>query len=180
MARNLRFPILTALLMLIALLASLALATPYLINTRLVKTQISKQISTWMGLPVTVQGEPIVTVFPYLTIKLKDLEIASKLGSDQPPLVSMQVLRAEMYWLPLLLGKFEVRRFGLEEPIFQLVRNSDGQTSWDMTDGSLVSSDNADGSLELSDISLGNFTILNGKATYIDEMRGLERAGCKY
>ena len=57
-----------------------------------------------MGLPVTVRGEPVVTVFPYLTVKLKDVEIASGLGGDEPPLVSTQTLRAEMYWLPLLIG----------------------------------------------------------------------------
>ena len=77
MTKTIRIRILWSLLAFLVLIVGLVMATPYLINTRVVKKQISEQISQWMGLPVTVRGEPVVTVFPYLTVKLKDVEIAS-------------------------------------------------------------------------------------------------------
>uniref|UniRef100_UPI0029C9017C AsmA family protein n=1 Tax=uncultured Cohaesibacter sp. TaxID=1002546 RepID=UPI0029C9017C len=172
MTRTMRIRILWSTLAFLALLVGLVMATPYLINTRLVKNQISQQISDWMGLPVTVHGEPVVTIFPYLTVKLKDIEIASSLGEEEPPLVSMQTLRAQMYWLPLLIGKFEVRRFHLIEPVFELVRQKDGAFSWDPRGGSLFKTDN--GRLTLSDLTLGNFRITRGVAHYKDDVAGSE------
>ena len=174
MTSSMRIRILWAFLAIVAILGGLAAASPYLINSRVVKKQISRQISDWMGLPVKVQGEPVVTVFPYLSVKLKDLEVASNLGSDEPPLVSMQVLKADMYWLPLLFGKFEVRRFYLENPVFELVRDEYGNMSWDMTRSSLIERDGNDDGLKLSDISLGNFSISEGRAHYVDRTRGQE------
>ena len=167
-----RIRVLWATLAIVIVLGGLAAASPFLINTGVVKKQISKQISDWMGLRVMVRGEPIVTVFPYLTVKLNDVQVASHLGADKPPLVSMRVLRAEMYWLPLLLGKFEVRRFHLESPVFDLVRNADGKASWDMTGGDLISPDHENNRLTLSDISLGKFLISSGSAHYVDETNG--------
>ena len=172
MSRKLRFRILYALLALTILVSGLIAATPYLINMQVVKNQISRQISDWMGLPVHVRGEPVVTVFPYITFKLKNVQVSSKLGVDEPDLVSMSVLRAEMYWLPLLLGKFEVRRFHLDNPKFEFVRDAAGNTSWDMTGGSLVSTDPDDGRLKLSDISLGTIRITNGSARMRDAQTG--------
>ena len=174
MTKTIRIRILWSLLAFLVLIVGLVMATPYLINTRVVKKQISEQISQWMGLPVTVRGEPVVTVFPYLTVKLKDVEIASGLGGDEPPLVSTQTLRAEMYWLPLLLGDFEVRRFNLIEPTLELTKDVDGAFSWDLRKGSLFKTDGSSGRLTLSDVTLGNFRISGGVAHYLDRKTGKE------
>nr|WP_320143124.1 AsmA family protein [uncultured Cohaesibacter sp.] len=174
MTKTIRIRILWSLLAFLVLIVGLVMATPYLINTRVVKKQISEQISKWMGLPVTVRGEPVVTVFPYLTVKLKDVEIASGLGGDEPPLVSTQTLRAEMYWLPLLLGDFEVRRFNLIEPKLELTKDVDGAFSWDLRKGSLFKTDGSSGRLTLSDVTLGNFRISGGVAHYLDRKTGEE------
>ena len=167
-----RIRILWTFLAILVILGGLAAASPYLINTRLVKDQIADQISSWMGLPVRVSGEPVVTVFPYLTIKLREVEVSSNLGKDQPPLVSMTRLRAEMYWLPLILGEFKVRRFNLINPNFHIEKRQDGSQSWNLEKGSLfVSKDSAEG-LNLADISLGRFNVSGGKVRYIDEASG--------
>ncbi|WP_114009914.1 AsmA family protein [Cohaesibacter intestini] len=172
MSRTLRIRIFWTFSAFLIMLIGLIVATPHLINTQVVKNQISRQISDWMGLPVIVRGEPIVTVFPYITFKLKNVQVASRIGLDEPDLVSMEVLRAEMYWLPMLIGKFQVRRFHLDNPKFEFVRNQAGQTSWDMTGGSLISNDPDDGRLKLSDISLGRFVITNGSAHIQDHKTG--------
>ena len=158
------------------LIVGMILSTPYLINTRVVKKQISEQISDWMGLPVRVSGEPVVTVFPYLTVKLRDVVIGSSLGAGEPPLVSTKTLRAEMYWLPLLLGHFEVRRFHLIEPTFELTREAKGALSWDLREGSLFQTDDDSGRLTLSNLKLGNFRISGGKAHYLDKVSGQEES----
>nr|WP_321982125.1 AsmA family protein [uncultured Cohaesibacter sp.] len=174
MTKTIRIRILWSLLAFLVLIVGLVLATPYLINTRVVKKQIAEQISDWMGLPVTVSGEPVVTVFPYLTVKLRDVEIASGLGGKEPPLVSTQTLRAEMYWLPLLIGDFEVRRFHLIKPKLELIKDADGAFSWDLRKGSLFKTDDGSGRLTLSDVTLGNFRISGGVAHYQDRTTGEE------
>ncbi|SFO08857.1 Uncharacterized protein involved in outer membrane biogenesis [Cohaesibacter marisflavi] len=174
MTKTIRIRILWSLLAFLVVIIGLVLATPYLINTKVVKKQIAEQISDWMGLPVTVSGEPVVTVFPYLTVKLRDVEIASGLGGDEPPLVSTQTLRAEMYWLPLLLGNFEVRRFHLMQPNLELIKDKDGAFSWDLRKGSLFKTDDDSGRLTLSDVTLGNFRITGGVAHYQDRTTGEE------
>ena len=169
-----RIRIVWAFLAIVVIVAGLVAATPSLINTRLVKNQIASQISGWMGLPVSVHGEPVITVFPYLTVKLRDLTVASHLGADEPPLVAMDTLRVEMYWLPLLVGKFEARRFNLINPIFELTRRADGSHSWDMSAGSLFAMDGEQTGLNLSNINLGHFRISNGTAHYQDVQAGSE------
>ncbi|WP_319531099.1 AsmA family protein [uncultured Cohaesibacter sp.] len=165
-----RIRILWAILAFLAIAVGLAAASPYLINTRVAKKEISKQISDWVGLPVRVRGETVMTVFPYLTVKLKQVEVQSSLGPGEPPLVSMDTLRAEMYWLPLLFGNFEVRRFNLDKPIFEFARNKDGKSSWDMTGGSIVAPASDSGRLTLAEnITLGSFRIAGGKLHFRDE-----------
>ncbi|SNY92486.1 Uncharacterized protein involved in outer membrane biogenesis [Cohaesibacter sp. ES.047] len=168
-----RIRILWAIFAVLALAGGLAAASPYLINTRVAKKEISKQISEWMGLPVSVRGEPVITVFPYLTVKLKDVEVQSNLGRSEPPLVSMEALRVEMHWLPLLLGNYEVRRFNLIKPTFEFARDKDGNSSWDMTGGSIVTTAPDNGRLTLAEnITLGRFWISGGKLHYRDEATG--------
>ncbi len=176
MTKTIRIRILWSLLIFLVLILGLVVATPYLINTRVVKKQISQQISDWMGLPVTVRGEPVITVFPYLTVKLRDVQIASGLGPGQPPLVSTQTLRAQLNWLPLLFGNFKVRRFQLMQPVFELTRNADDAFSWDLRKGSLFKTDNGSGRLTLSDLTLGNFRISGGVAHYLDKVSGEEES----
>lgn len=172
-----RIRIIWIVLAILVILAGLAAASPYLINTRVVKKQISKQVSEWMGLPVRVRGEPVVTVFPFLTIKLKDVRVSSNLGPGNPPLIIMDTLKSEMYWLPLLLGNFEVRRFNLVRPTFHLHERADGQTSWDLEKGTLFSPQKtSEGGLHLSEIKLGRFNINGGKARYINDRTGRDES----
>lgn len=166
-----RIRLLWGILALLIILVGLAFASPHLINSKVVKQQISRQISDWTGLPVTVRGEPVITVFPYLTVKLKDVQVASNLGNEQPPLVAMDNLRAEMYWMPLLVGKFKVRRFNLVRPRFHLERRKDGSRSWNFEEGNLFASGKA-GKSSLGNISLGRFMIASGQVRYIDARKG--------
>ena len=172
-----RIRILWAILAFLAVAVGLAAASPYLINTRVAKKEISKQISDWVGLPVRVRGEPVMTVFPYLTVKLKQVEVQSSLGPGEPPLVSMDTLRAEMYWLPLLFGNFEVRRFNLDKPVFEFARDKNGKSSWDMTGGSIVAPATDSGRLTLAkNITLGSFRIAGGKVRYRNEASGRDES----
>ncbi len=154
---------------LLVLLIGLAMASSYLINSKLVKQQISEQVSEWAGLPVSVRGEPVVTVFPYLTVKLKDVRIVSNLGKDEPDLLAMDHLKAEMYWLPLLIGNFEVRRFNLVRPRFHLEVRKDGRKSWGLENGSLFAVNESDNLATFENVDLGRFTIQNGQVRYINE-----------
>ncbi|MCV6600345.1 MAG: AsmA family protein [Cohaesibacter sp.] len=157
--------------MLLVFVIGLVMISPYLVNSKVVKQQISEQISDWAGLPVTVRGEPIITVFPYLSVKLKDVSIVSNLGKDEPALVAMDHLRAEMYWLPLLIGHFEVRRFNLVRPRFHLERRTDGSKSWGVEKGSLFSTNEAGSLIAFDNVDLGRFIIQNGQVRYIDETK---------
>ncbi len=154
---------------LLIFLIGLAMASPYLINSKVVKQQISEQVSEWAGLPVSVRGEPVVTVFPYLTVKLKDVRIVSNLGKDEPDLLAMDHLKAEMYWLPLLIGNFEVRRFNLFRPRFHLEVRKDGTRSWGLENGSLFAANDTDNLAAFENVDLGRFAIQNGQVRYINE-----------
>ncbi|WP_316861431.1 AsmA family protein [uncultured Cohaesibacter sp.] len=174
MTSTIRIRILWTFLAFAVIVVGLVVSTPYLINTRVVKRQISNQISDWMGLPVRVRGEPVVTILPYLTIKLNDVQVASKLGRTHPPLAAMHTLKAEMYWLPLIFGRFEVRRFHLVEPVFEFIRDEQGNSSWDVTGGSLLHNKLGENRLILSNVQLGNFRITRGVAHYKDQMTDRE------
>ncbi|HOV04607.1 MAG TPA: AsmA family protein [Kaistiaceae bacterium] len=152
--------------------AAVVAITPVLISSDTVKTQIAAQISDWTGAPVTLTGEPVVTLFPDLTVKLKGVTVAGAGGADAPPLVAMDVLRGSLRLLPLLGGRFEISEFRMTRPRLHLEVDASGAGNWQLLDGSVargLATGNGD---PAGNLRLGTFVLADGIVTFDDHRTG--------
>lgn len=157
------------------------LLAPRLISSDTVKTQITRQIKEWTGRTVRLRGQPVLTVFPNIKVKLRDVAIGSAIPGDKDPFIEMSVLRASLALWPLLQGDIRVRHFDMERPHILLKRTKDGKTNWAAGKNSLADKVNkapeasADTPAlpQLAHVKLGTITIRDANVQYQDHQNGV-------
>ena len=170
-------------LVLVALVAALAAAAPFIVSTDLVKQRIADEIGGWTGRAVFFHGEPKVSLFPYLTVKLRDVEIGNPSGMGGEPLVKMDALVGKLKLLPLLLGRIEIAQFRLIEPHIALSVDAAGRPNWLMRHGLVAAgvtaaeaslpTPNARVPLSAPEITLGRFLVRDGTVSYDNALTGV-------
>ena len=159
-------------------LAAIALAVPFLISTDLVKQRVADQITGWTGRKVALHGEPVISLFPYLTVKLKDVVVAAAPGTDPEPLVEMSFLKVSIRLLPLFLGRVELAEFTMVQPNIRLIIGTDGKGNWSLDEGTVArrlehaGEETPGGALAIGEIALGTFVIRDGRLTVEDRRTG--------
>lgn len=173
-------------LLIAALLAAgvagaVVVAAPLIITPDVVKQRIADQITRWTGRAVAFKGEPKISVFPYLTIRLDDVTLANPDGMTGKPFIAMDALVARIELLPLLIGRTEVAEFRMMRPDVNLTVQKDGKANWILRDGAVgtqVEKGDLNGTAmpsgepDYSDIALGRFVMKNGTIRYHDERNG--------
>ena len=171
-----------AALIVVGVIVAIAAAVPFIISTDVVKQRISDQITHWTGRAVTFEGDPKISLFPYLTVKLRAVRIANPQGIDGKPFIEMEGLTGKLELLPLMIGRIEIAEFRLIKPLISLQIAKDGQSNWSMKQG-VVGTQAAKGDLDrisddvaprspIADISLGRFVVRDGTVTFNDARNG--------
>ncbi len=169
-------------LMIVALFGIIAVATPWLLSSDIVKERIAGRIEELTGLKITLRGTPKLSVIPFLGIKLKDVVVATPAGLESEfgddPLVSMASLKGSLKLLPAIFGEPELANFKLVRPKFNLKVSRTGKVNWYSSEGALakllaeVISNNSGDNSQTSPIKLGNFEIINGTISYQNDRLG--------
>lgn len=112
----------------VVLLAAIAtvtiVATPAIVSTRIAATKIAERVSVWTGGQVTLPREPVVSIFPTLSVTVKDVTVSGRNGAGgDPPLIVVPSLEASLKILPLLMGRLEVGTLTLDRPRIHLTGN---------------------------------------------------------
>lgn len=151
----------------IALAGGLLLLVPVLLPKEVVKTRIAEQISAWTGREVSVRGDPVISVFPNLTVQIAGVAIAGPATMRDAEFAKMESLKASVRILPLLIGDIEFAAFELIRPKIRLVRDEANNRNW-MFDSSVAA-------LQLAftgDVPLGAFNLVDGRIEYEDRLTG--------
>ncbi len=159
------------------LLAGIAAAAPFLISTELVKRRVAEQITEWTGRSVSLRGEPVISLFPYLTVKLNEVAVAGTPGLADAPLVEADFLKASIRLLPLLAGRIELAEFTMVSPKIALIIDETGRANWSLDEGTVAKrleqgAEAGGDAIDLGDIVLGTFIIFDGRLTYEDRRTG--------
>ena len=169
-------------LVIVALFGIVAVATPWLLSSDIVKERIAGRIEELTGLKTTLKGTPKLSIIPFLGIKLKDVVIATPAGLEAEfgdnPLVSMESLKGSLKLLPAIIGEPELANFKLVRPKFNLKVSRTGKVNWYSSTGALAqllseainnkSGDNP----QTIPIKLGSFEIINGTINYQNDRLG--------
>ncbi|MCB1489622.1 MAG: AsmA family protein [Bauldia sp.] len=166
----------------VVLLVAAAAAVPLVISPDVIKGRIVDQIAFWTGRKFTFRGEPHLSLFPYLTVRLNGAKLANAPGMGDEPFMDIDTMTAKLEILPLFLGRLEFARFRLANPHINLKTDAKGVGNWIMADGVIGSqmskgdkegvSDDLEPRSPLADVRLGRLAIRDGTITYTDERNG--------
>ncbi len=165
-------------LMVLVILA--VLIAPMVINFEKYKPQIEAQAARALGRPVTLGGRIEPSVFPWIGVTLSDVYLGNPPGFEQKDFVSIGLLEVRIKLLPLLVGKYQIKRFVLKAPQFTIVRKKDGHTNLEGLGGtpsaapaqSPPNKTEKKSPLVIKDLRVNEFAITGGRMLYIDQAAG--------
>ena len=168
---------------LIVLLIAVVIAVPMLIPMATYKSQIASAVKTQTGRDLRLDGDIGLSFFPNIAVSIADVGLANADWGKAPEMASMKEMRATLKLMPLFRGAVEIDRFELVDPAIHLEVRRDGTPNWQFdtaapaaaaaTDGN---GDAAGGGATVSEISLGEVAIRNGRASYVNAQTGAAHA----
>ncbi len=167
-----------------------------------VKTEIARQIRNNSGWNLRIDGDIDVGVFPGLRLEAGDVGLSGRAWADGLEFVSADSVSFGLSLLPLLTGSVEVSTIRLENPVFELEIDRNGQTSWDPIDlgpagtpqsiedligepqqaapadtepapaGTASQAGSSGGALPIENLRVGSLEVVNGTLSYLDRRTG--------
>ena len=110
--------------------AYLTLAPPI----ELIRQQVIAQVKSKTGRDLTIAGPTAFSIYPSLTLTMRDVALSAPPGMGGEPLVTMAGLDASVRLWPLLSRQISVDRLVLREPVFDLRVDKAGKRSWDFAE----------------------------------------------
>lgn len=127
-----------AIVTLVAFLAIVVAAIPFIVPDSFLKDRIAAKIAVWTGRVVTITGDPTLSLYPNLTITVTDLAVSNPEGMGGDAFLTAEAVRATMPVLPLLFGRTEFDQFEVVEPRVRLITDKAGQTNWGLAGSGLM------------------------------------------
>jgi AsmA protein len=104
------------------------IATSWLLNRDALREAVEAQIRAVTGLDLVVNGNIDISVFPGSYVSFHDVGL--KGGGTVEPALRVDVLTANLRFLPLLLRRFEIADVMMLRPHIRVVREADGVSNW--------------------------------------------------
>lgn len=162
-----------------ALIVAALVILPSLVPADKIRQEVVAQVKSATGRDLSIDGKVSVSAFPSLSVQVFSVALSNPPGFQGKELVRLGALDVRLKLLPILSGKVEVDSFVLVDPVITLEVDRQGRANWIFDNGKPVDrlaakpAENAkDGVAPVSDLSLGNVRIDNGKVTYIDAKAG--------
>ncbi len=151
---------------------------PFILSTQAVKSRISESLSALTGQPVSFSGNPKISFNPFLGIELSDVKVSgSSQVSNEAPILTVETIKGHLSILDAITGDIRIDEYQLIRPRMMLVENSDGQSNWEFTTGTLknaydsnviVTEENNGGTAQSAD--LGMFSFVDGTINYTNHI----------
>lgn len=166
---------------LLVLAVAAVLILPSLVPADKIRAEVVAQVKAATGRDLTIDGKVAVSAFPSLSVQVNSVALSNPPGFQGKEMVRLGALDLRLKLLPILSGKVEVDSFVLVDPVINLEVDRQGRGNWlfdtAKTDGKPAESKSeskgeAGGGAALSDLSLGQVRIDNGKLSYVDAKAG--------
>jgi AsmA protein len=165
---------------LVVIIITAVLVAPMVINLEKYKPRIEAEAAKALGRPVTLGGKIEPSVFPWVGVALSDIHLGNPPGFTEKDFVSIGLFEVRVKLLPLLSGKYQVRRFVVKEPQIVMEKRKDGRTNLEGLGGTGASppvtkpekapadKPKTEQSLGIKTLVVNEFAITNGRLLYID------------
>lgn len=114
----------------LGVLAVAAFVAPRFVDWNAYKDDIEARAEKATGRTVTIGGDLHLALLPTPAVVVEDLRIANAPGGVAADLLHLRKAEVEMAFMPLLSGRFEVRKVRLVEPVLAVELLPDGRGNW--------------------------------------------------
>jgi AsmA protein len=177
--------LLIGLAVVIVLVIAAAIAVPFFIPLDTYKARIVALVKTETGRDLKIDGPVHFSLFPSVALEANDVSLSNPQGATSPSMVQLKTLDVELKLFPLLHGGLEIAQFKLVQPAIALEIDKQGRPSWAFTPQATAGAAppaataapqapaaSGGNSASFSAISLGDVSIVNGQASYLDQRTG--------
>lgn len=170
----------------IVLIIAAALIVPSFIPLDTYKAKIIALVKTDTGRNLRIDGPVKFSLFPSIALEANDVSLSNPPGAASPNMVQLKTLDIELKLLPLLHGAIEIAQFKLVDPAIALEVDKQGKPSWAFapeteagtsgaappTPAAPATSTSSSSGPGFSSLSLGDVSIVDGQASYLDQRTG--------
>lgn len=147
--------------------AVVSLALPWFLSRAVVKERVAAQLSMLTGKRVLLRGESSVSLWPFLQVSYDDVTIGGELAlADQPPLVKMDGLEAQLSFASAFWGDVSLSQVTLVRPQFTLRVNGQGTDNWTILDGPIAERLKLARDTKPEKLGIGTVQVIDGIVDY--------------
>jgi len=171
---------------LVLLVAGVLFAAPSFIPVETYKPQISAMVKAQTGRDLTIGGDISLSFLPRLSVTVNDVTFGNATWAPTPNMATMDQLEVVLKVAPLFRGEIALDRFILVGPEIDLAYNAQGKANWvfdapasapapapaPASDDSAPNAGGFNFTPEVTDIQLGQISLVNGRVRYSDARTG--------
>lgn len=133
------------------------------------------QLSKVLGRDVQLTGAARPSFYPTLGVQVEGLQVAAPDWADDPQFISADGLSVALDVPALFQGNIQVGEVVIENAVVRLIRNADGQTTWDLAAAKPTTevTSEAEAVSQTRTVSLDNLSLSNATVLYKDDVAGV-------
>jgi AsmA protein len=174
--------LLIGLAVVVVLIVAAAFVIPFFVPLDTYKSKIIALVKDETGRDLRIDGPVNFSLLPRVALEANAVALSNPAGASTPNMVQLKTLDVTLRLLPLLHGAIEVDQFKLVEPAITLEVDKEGRPNWAFSRAVQPASRAGPSPSEPSGkgggvpaISLGDVSIVNGQASYLDQRSGEKR-----
>ena len=154
------------------------LIIPMFVDVQKYKPILESKVTEATGRSFSVGDDLKLSLFPWAGISFSELRLGNPTGFAEKEFVKVKSFEVRVKLLPLISKEIQIKRFVMDEPQIVLVKNKNGRGNWEQpkeqkkgTSGQTAAPADSPagiGGLPISALTVGNFSITNGSALWID------------
>ena len=162
----------------VSLLVVAVVVVPLLFDPNDHKQRIAEQIEQHTGLPVRIDGDIKLTVFPWLGVELGRVELGQAPGFTGDAFARTASMQVRVKLLPLLSKQIEMDTVTIAGLELHLARNAEGHGNWEPLLGAAAggaepsSGSGAGGPPPVAVLAIGGLDLQNAALTWDDALTG--------
>ena len=166
------------------------LLIPMFVDVQKYKPVLESKVTEATGRPFSVGDDLRLSLFPWAGVSFSDLRLGNPAGFAEKEFVSVKSFEVRIKLLPLLSKDIQIKRFVVNEPRFNLIKNKQGRANWEQPqqqpkqpskdtptakEDKAPSQDTGRFELPISALTVGNLAINNGSAIWDDRTTGIRK-----
>lgn len=163
---------------LVVVIIAAMLIIPMFIDIQKYKPVLESKVAEATGRPFAVGDDLKLSLFPWAGVSFSDLQLGNTAGFSEKEFVKVKSFEVRVKLLPLISKEIEIKRFVMNEPQIVLVKNKNGRGNWEQPKQpqqqtgaqkpGTADTPGSPGGLPINALTVGNFSVNNGSALWID------------